>query len=239
MNQTILIIDDENKTRSLLVNMVKEVDPSLTVFEAHNLKSGLKQVQDVQPNIVLLDINLPDGTGFDLLELIENRTFSLIFITAHENHAIKAIKEEAVDYLLKPVDLDELSVALDRAKSKFIQKSEKNNGEKNKETLLLKTTEAVFLVNLKDIVRCESSRNYTTFYLEDGRKILTSKTLKDYDILDYEPMFFRCHRSHVINLAFFDRYERANGGFAIMKDKSEVPISRSNKELFFMKLEEL
>lgn len=241
MKYKALVIDDENKTRTLLKKMIEDLNYEIEISEASDLKSGLKGIQETKPNIVLLDIQMPDGTGFDLLDLTRDRSFSLIFITAHEYFAIRALKAEATDYLLKPIDFEELKNAIEKAIKK--QSGDKSgdlelSGD-NSDKLILKTTESVYLVRLKEIVRCESSRNYTQFYLSDGRKIMTSKTLKDYVILEENPSFFRCHRSHIINLAFLDRYDRANGGFVLMKNGSEVPVSRANKEVFFNRLENL
>jgi two-component system LytT family response regulator len=240
----ILIIDDENKTRSLLANMLNSLGYELTIStDGHDVKSGLKALQNFAPDIVLLDIQMPDGTGFDFLELTPENDFGVIFITAHQEYAIKAIKAKALDYILKPVDIEELKIALIRAVEEkglsLMTESDENNGETkvNNGKLILRTHDSIFMVQLDELVRCEADGNYTTFYLSNGKKITTSKTLKEYNDLLNQKSFYKCHRSHLINLSFFDRYEKNNGGFIILKEGHEVPLARSCKEEFFQLLE--
>lgn len=241
----LLIIDDESKTRSLLHKMIDGLDLNLHIYSnADSIKSGLKSIKNINPDIVLLDIQMPDGSGFDLLEEVEPKNFEVIFITAHEQYAIRAVKSVALDYILKPVDLEELENALFKAIAKIKERNVEHynigNGAINtNKKLVLKTQDAVFLIDIEEVMRCEADRNYTTFHLKDGRNIVTSKTLKEYVMLDASTNFFRCHRSHLINLNFFDRYKRVDGGYIIMKDNSEVPLARSAKEHFFKLLETL
>lgn len=244
MSLKVLIIDDESKTRSLLHKMIDSLNLDLSIYScADSIKSGAKAIRNINPDIVLLDIQMPDGSGFDLLEQLYPKSFEVIFITAHEEYAIRAVKSIAIDYVLKPVDIEELEKALDKAIEKIKEQPETgsngvNNLNSNKK-LVLKTQDAVFLIDVDEVVRCEADRNYTTFFLKDGRKIVTSKTLKEYDMLDASSKFFRCHRSHLINLNYFDRYTRNDGGYIVMKDESEVPLARSSKEYFFKFLETL
>lgn len=243
MSLNLLIIDDETKTRSLLRNMIEGLNLDINIYSnADSLKSGIKAIKNINPDIVLLDIQMPDGSGFELLESTEPINYEVIFITAHEQYAIRAVKSVALDYLLKPVDFEELNNALTKAIDKINrQKVEtKNNGVSTiNKKFVLKTQDAVFLIDIDEVVRCEADRNYTTFYLKDGRSIVTSKTLKEYDMLDGSTNFFRCHRSHLINLNYFDRYKRIDGGYIIMKDESEIPLARSAKDHFFRFLETL
>lgn len=245
MATKVLIIDDENKTRQLLMKMIDQLtlNEDLEVFaEGESVVSGLKAIKTIKPDILLLDIQMGDGTGFELLDLVDEINFKIIFITAHREYAIKAIKSAAMDYILKPVDNEELQTALINAinqlkeekKPTLNQTSIQNNGSTEQiEKIVLKTQESVYIIDLKDIVRCSSFKNYTTFYIVDGRKIVTSKTIKEYAKVLNEPDFVRCHRSHIINMNYFERYDKTMDGMIIMKDKTEVPLSRANKEHFF------
>lgn len=247
----VVIIDDENRTRDLISKMVDSFGLGLTCnTEGHNVKSGQKVIEEQNPDIVLLDIQMPDGTGFDLLNLIKNKSFKVIFITAHEEFAIKAIKFSAFDYILKPVDLEELERAIKGAldeinsekdiKSTSQYKALNNNLlPKEKRRLVLKTQESIHVVDLKDIIRCEADRNYTSFYLSNKSKILVSKTLKEYDLLLAPHNFLRVQQSHLINLDFVNRYDKGQGGAVVMKDGSQVPLSQSKREMFFTILEQL
>ena len=243
-----LIIDDENRTRSLIAKMIDsfgfDVD---TIPEGENVQSGIKAIEKHNPDIVLLDIQMPDGTGFDVIRSIGNKNFEVIFITAHEEFAIKAIKFSALDYLLKPVDASELKAALEKALE--LVDSEKSNSQfdalhsniqsNEKRRLVLKTQESVHVVDLEQIIRCEADRNYTSFFLKDSKKILVSKTLKEYETLLAAHNFLRVQQSHLINIDYVDRYDKKNGGAVVMKDGSEVPLSPAKREVFFKRLENL
>ncbi len=244
----VLIIDDENRTRNLIAKMIDSFGYDLvTIPEGENVQSGIKAIERHQPDIVFLDIQMPDGTGFDVIRSIPEKTFEVIFITAHEEFAIKAIKFSALDYLLKPVDSAELKSALDRALETI--EVHKGGGQyealsaniqpNEKRRLVLKTQESVHVVELDQIIRCEADRNYTSFFLKDSKKILVSKTLKEYETLLSAHNFLRVQQSHLINIAYVDRYDKKNGGAVVMKDGSEVPLSPAKRDLFFARLENL
>ncbi len=248
----VVIIDDENRTRNLIRKMVESFGLDVTCnAEGQDLKSGLKVIQEEDPDIVLLDIQMPDGSGFDLLNLVENKRFKVIFITAHEEFAIKAIKFSAFDYILKPVDADELEKTLKKAITEIKEENQftindtqyaalsQNIIPKQKQRLVLKTQESIYVVDLKDIIRCEADRNYTSFYLHNKTKILVSKTLKEYDLMLSPFNFLRVQQSHLINLDYVDRYDKGQGGAVVMKDGSQVPLSQSKREIFFSILEQL
>lgn len=248
MAYKILIIDDESRTRSLLSKMIETTGFDVETFpEGSSVASGIEAINRIKPDILLLDIQMPDGSGFELLEQIESRDFEVIFVTAHQEYAIRAIKSSALDYILKPVELSELENALENAISSIKNKKDLsaqyeallNNIQSDKKKIILRTIESLYIFDINDIVRCQSERNYTNFFINDGRKIITSKTLKDYeDVLQY-PLFLRCHRSHIINLNYLDRYDKSNGGTIVMKDGSEIPLSRSSKDRFFEILDNL
>lgn len=244
----VLIIDDENRTRQLIANMIDSFGFHVqTIPEGENVESGIKAIEKHNPDIVFLDIQMPDGTGFDVLRSIEDKNFVVIFITAHEEFAIKAIKFSALDYLLKPVDPTELEAALKKAIAALQEESEgsqfealqKNINPHEKRRLVLKTQESVHVVDLDDIIRCEADRNYTSFFLTNNKKILVSKTLKEYETLLSGHHFLRVQQSHLININYVERYDKKNGGAVVMKDGSEVPLSSAKREVFFQTLENL
>lgn len=244
----VLIIDDEKRTRELIAKMIRSFNTDVEIItEGENVQSGIKAIDDHNPDIVFLDIQMPDGTGFDVIRSAKNRNFQVIFITAHEEYAIKAIKFSALDYLLKPVDPVELKTALDKA----INMISENKNDKQydalqfnmlpdeKRRLVLKTHESIHVINLEDIIRCEADRNYTSFFLVGGKKILVSKTLKEYETLLSAHNFLRIQQSHLVNVNYVDRYDKKNGGAVVMKDQSEVPLSPAKRETFFKRLENI
>lgn len=243
-----LIIDDENRTRDLIAKMINSFGLDIEAIPAgDNVQSGIRAIEEHRPDIVFLDIQMPDGTGFDLLRAIPDKNFEVIFITAHEEFAIKAIKFSALDYILKPVDPEELKAAVERALGAMSDKRDERQFEalqnnisaQQKRRLVLKTQESVHVVDLDQIIRCESDRNYTSFYLTEGRKILVSKTLKEFETLLIGYNFIRVQQSHLINLDYVDRYNKGNGGSVVMRDGSEVPLSPAKREIFFKILENL
>ena len=243
-----LVIDDENRTRDLICKMINSFGLNIEAISGgENVKSGIASIQKHQPDIVFLDIQMPDGTGFDVLKALPEKNLEVIFITAHEEFAIKAIKFSALDYILKPVDADELKSAVERAIESLKNGGDEkqyealnNNMQPNqKRKLVLKTQESVHVVDLDTIIRCEADRNYTLFYLVDGKKILVSKTLKDYETLLSAHNFIRVQQSHLVNIDYVARYDKGNGGSVVMKDDSEVPLSPAKREIFFKVLESL
>ena len=248
MKKKVLIIDDENRTRDFVKKMIDSFNLDLDVFtDGENVETGIEAINRIQPDILLLDIQMPDGTGFDVLNSIETKNFEVIFITAYQEYAIKAIKFSALDYILKPIDSEELhssiitaidSLEFKREETKFIA-LENNIQSNNRRKLVLKTQECVYVVDLNEIIRCEADKNYTFFYLNSGKKILVSRTLKDYETMLNGYGFFRIQQSHLINLEYLDRYDKQQGGAVIMKDGTSVPLSPAKKEQFFKLLEKL
>ena len=244
-----LIIDDEQRTRELIAKMIESFDLDVeAIARGENVKSGLEAIAEIKPDLVFLDIQMPDGTGFDLLKALPEKNFEVIFITAHEEFAIKAIKFSALDYILKPVDPEELRAAVERALESInsdvseqpqFEALQNNIQPSQKRRLVLKTQESVHVVDLDQIIRCEADRNYTSFFLKEGKKILVSRTLKDYETLLTGHNFLRVQQSHLINLNYVDRYDKGNGGAVVMKDGSEVPLSPAKRDIFFQILENL
>ncbi len=248
MSYKVIIIDDERRTRSMLNKMVSQANfPLEVVAEADGVESGLLAIKKHEPDIVLLDIQMPDGSGFELLDRVKNRTFEIIFITAHQEFAVRAIKCSALDYILKPVEIEELEDALENAIDAIQTKSDLslryetlvNNLKNNNKRIVIRTKTSMYVFDVKDIVHCQSDRNYTYFYLNDGRKVFTSRTLKDYEDTLCLPDFIRCHRSHIININYLERYDRGDGGTIVMKDGTQIPLSRLSRERFMEILDSL
>lgn len=235
-----IIIEDEQRIREALSLMLEMVAPDEVqiIAYAENVTEAVKLINNLKPDLVFMDIMLKDGTGFDVLQKIVFNSFHLIFTTAYEQHAINAFKYSAIDYLLKPIDSEELKTAIQRIallQERVLEKQQINelqvNLSKTPERIILPTQEASYVVKLEQIVRCETSGSYTTFFLNDGRKIMVSKPLKNYEDLLEPPQFFRVHQSHLININCIVSYSRE--GMVHMNDKSMVPISRGKKESFF------
>lgn len=248
MKKKVLIIDDENRTRDFVKKMIDSFQLDLEVFtDGENVETGIEAINRIQPDIVFLDIQMPDGTGFDVLNSLETKRFEVIFITAYQEYAIKAIKFSALDYILKPIDAEELHSAIltaidsvDFKKEDLQYEALENNIQPgNRRKLVLKTQECVYIVDLIEIIRCEADKNYTFFFLNNGKKILVSRTLKDFETMLNGYGFFRIQQSHLINLDYLDRYDKHQGGAIIMKDGSALPLSPAKKDQFFKLLEKL
>jgi two-component system LytT family response regulator len=183
---------------------------------------------------------MPDGTGFDLLAQFETLKFKIIFITAYEEYAIKAFKFSALDYLLKPVNPQELIESIEKARRiidfETLELKYKaflanyNSQAKTDKKLVLKTAESIHVIEVKDIVRLEADGSYTNIYVNDNRKIMVSKNLKEYEELLAEYNFFRAHHSHLVNLSYMQSFEKRDGGTIIMKDKSAIPVASRRKD---------
>jgi len=236
-----IIIDDEINAREIIAELLENYCKNVSLIgQADSVESGLKIIRELKPELVFLDIKLSDGTGFDLLRQLENIDFKIIFITAYEEYAIKAFKFSALDYLLKPIDINELIKSINKAEELIQQDnislkldtffSNIDSISKKTKKIILKTTNNIYLVNINEIIRCESDKNYTHFYFLDKEKIVVSKTLKEYEALLSEYDFFRVHHSHLINLQCVEKLEKTDNNFVIMKDKSKVPVAFRKKE---------
>jgi two-component system LytT family response regulator len=235
-----LIIDDEDHMRDSLVKLLARHCPQVVVAgEATSVASGLKAIHDLHPDLVLLDIQMADGTGFDLLNALPVIDFKIIFVTAFDQFALQAFKFSAVDYLLKPVNPEALAEAVNRAgqqiqehhnlQMKALRENLKNIDRQYKK-IILKTTENVHLLNLQDVISCESDDNYTRVYTVGGEKILVSKTLKDYEEMLGEFGFYRVHKSFLINLAHIKRFEKLEGGYIVLSNDLKIPVATRKRD---------
>lgn len=227
-----IIIDDSIDARKALVTEIEDCCPEIELIgQAEGVVSGAKLIRSVQPDLVFLDIQMNDGSGFDLLELIGNINFKVIFTTASDEYAVKAFRYSAVDYLLKPIDPDELVTAVKKVErgnqkenlSLLMENAKQSNKPVRK--LALNTLDKLHIVNISDIVRCESDVNYTQFFFSSGNKLLVTKTLKDFEDLLSEHQFIRVHQSHLVNVNYIKEFVKGDGGYLVMTDKTSVPVS--------------
>lgn len=244
-----VIIEDEKKSTEVLTRLLQKNCPDIIVLgKAETVKQAINLISELKPELLFLDILLPDGNGFDVLERITNPRFDVIFITASDQFAVKAIKYSAMDYLLKPIDSEELINAVRKVvyKNKFrvLGANEKNlrtllenvrQNENQYSKITLPAGHTYEIVLIKDIIRCEANDNYTFVFLTEGRKFLVSGTLKHYEDLLPEKDFIRVHHSHLINMNHLARFLKEDGGYAVMSDGSKVEVSRRKREHFLGK----
>jgi two-component system LytT family response regulator len=247
-----IIIDDVEMARKALRTDLEDYCPDVRVIgEADGVSTGIEAIRKSKPDLIFLDIQMDDGTGFDLLRQMSGQQFQVIFTTAFSDFAIKALRFSAVDYLLKPIDSEELIAAVKKAQEYSVATSPaapsydllmenlRQMGQHKAKKIALNTQEKVHIVPMDDIIRLESHSNYTLFYLRGSQKILVTRTLKEYEELFHDHNFLRIHNSHLINLDFLKEFVKAEGGFAIMSDNSQVPVSSRKRDILLKKLSEL
>jgi two-component system, LytTR family, response regulator len=238
---TTIIIDDEIKSRETIRELLRIYCANVEVVaQAGDVKSGILAIRKYNPDLVLLDIRMPDGTGFDLLRQMPGLESKIVFITAYEEYAIKAFKFSALDYVLKPIDPDELKAAIDKADmyiekenisdriSTFFQHYD-NETPTQKKQIALRNAESIYRVAIDDIVSYEADKNYTLFHLSNGEKILVSHSMKEYDDLLLNMSFMRLHQSYTINLKHLKRFDK-DSSEVVMSDNSKIPVSHRRKE---------
>lgn len=244
----VIIIDDEQHCIDRLHELInkyfsKEID---IVGSFLSVDSGLQLINDLKPQLVFLDVQIGKQTGFDLLNQFSKIPFSVIFTTAYEQYAIKAFRFSALDYLLKPIDIDELKIAIEKFQNNFIQSDiqSKFNVLYNNfkqigfadRKIAVPTLSGIEFIPVSSIIRCESDINYTTLYLTEKTKLVVAKTLKEFEELLTDYNFFRVHNSHLINLSFIKAYNKGKGGTVQLIDGSEVEVSTRRKEAFISKV---
>jgi two-component system LytT family response regulator len=241
-----IIIDDEKDGAEVLEILIKQNCPNVNVISIdHSVAGAILSIKNLKPDLVFLDIEMPTGTGFDVVQETKELDYEIIFITAYEHYAIKAFKTNAIDYLLKPIDIDELIVAVKNAE-KRISVSEKKQTNQI-ESLILSTMnksrkisipsqEGIFWIDLEDLIRLEAESNYTHVYLKNKKKFIVAKTLKSFEEQLNGSNFCRIHSTHLINLNEVERYIKGDGGIVILKDLSSLPVSRANKNELLKKL---
>ncbi len=239
-----LLLDDEQPVLESLAGKLNLFCPEVTIVaQCNTVDEALTVLAQESIDILFLDVNLNGESGFDLIEKWSGDELpSLIFTTAFDEFAVKAIKHAALDYLLKPIDSEDLVKAVRKAGNKVSRDlqyivSEGAKGAPKK--LVIPTTEGMHILNVKEIVRCESSSNYTTFFLANKSSVLASKTMKEYEILLRPAGFERVHKSHLVNLEMISRYISADGGYVLLKEGSTVPVSNRKKEILVSHLKSL
>jgi two-component system, LytTR family, response regulator len=236
-----IIVEDEKMSRETLRRLLEKYCPEVEVVaEADGYRKGIEEIKKHPPDVIFLDIQMPDGSGFRLLEELEDIDFEIIFTTAFDQFAIKAIKYSALDYLLKPVIPQDLIEAIARVEKKKAEKTRKKNietmvknpelQEEKSQKIILSTAEMIHVINVEDIIRCESDNYYTYFYFVDGRKLLVSKTLKENEDLLSPYDFIRPHKSHLINIKYIKSFIKLDGGYILMTDGTRIPVSRRKKD---------
>jgi two-component system LytT family response regulator len=237
---TAISVDDNPTISSHIADVLTSNFPEIELLcQADSVESGIAAIQQHQPDLVMLDIELSDGTGFDILKAVKPHNFKLIFITGHNDFAIKAIKYSAIDYILKPINDNELIEGIEKAVSEmedkglekqlntFFEHYEKKTQSKK---IVLKTSESLNIIDIHDITHCKSDNTYTTFYLQNGDKILVSQSIKNYEAMLADYSFFRPHQSYLVNMNFVERIDKADGGFLVMKQGAEIPVSVRRKQ---------
>lgn len=240
---TAIIIDDETSSRNSLRQKLTGHCPEISIIaECENGEEGLKNIEEKKPDLIFLDVEMPRMNGFTMLQQLSNKDFEIIFITAYDHYAIQAIKFSALDYLVKPVEIEDLTIAVDKA----IKKRQLSNGNERLKILLQNLTsgkkgpqriaipsmEGLQFVETKNIIYLEADSNYTVFYLKHNAKITVSKTMKDFEELLPTSVFIRIHHSYIINKNLVEKYIKGEGGQVVMKNGAVLDVARRKKEEF-------
>lgn len=244
----VFIIEDEKPNQELLQDYLHRYCEGIAVTGiAESVEDGLTLINSAEqrPDIVFMDIQLKDGLVFQLLKQLEVIDFEIIFVTAHDRFMLRAFDYNAIGYVMKPVDTDKLVEAVTRARQRGgqLMQQRMDNAKQSQEANVFKkmsisALDGIYFINIEDIVRCEGEDNYTHIFLEDGRKITVSKTIKEYDRLLSPNNFFRVHKSHLINLNYMVQFVRGDGGYIIMHGDKQIEVSRRRRPLLMERLRE-
>ncbi|HUX56527.1 MAG TPA: LytTR family DNA-binding domain-containing protein [Bacteroidales bacterium] len=236
----VIIVDDELSVRNTITKLLTEQFPDIKIISSvGTINAGYEAILQHAPELLFLDVELPDGTGFDLLKMVSPVNFKVIFITGHQEYALDAIKVSALDYILKPFDTDELRSAVEKAKEvinheeeqlKLQALNENLQGKKQLKRIILPTSEHLHIVSISDIIRAEADSNYTTFWLTVGKKIMVSRTIKEYEGMLSGSGLIRVHQSHLVNINHIDRFVKRDGGYLQLKDGTNIPVSVNLKK---------
>ncbi|MEN3322355.1 LytTR family DNA-binding domain-containing protein [Mariniflexile soesokkakense] len=237
-----IIIDDEQHCIDRVEKLLKPFEDSISLIgKFSTVNSGIKAIDNLNPDVVFLDVQIHEKTGFDVLMEVNHHAFEVIFTTAFETFAVQAFKFSAVDYLLKPIDEDDFNLAIKKLNSKIESKDftkkvnallsnvSKSDGQKK---ITIPTIDGLEFLEVSDIIRCEADVNYTNIFTKDSKKIMVSKTLKSFEALLANCNFFRVHNSHLINLDYIKKYTKGKGGYVTLIDNSVIEVSTRRKEDF-------
>jgi len=239
----ILLVDDEPACRNTLRSFLRDDFPEAIIAgEAGSLEAAYPLILKTEPDLILLDIHLEDGTGFELLDRFTSPQFKVIFTTAHDEFAVRAFRYSAIDYLLKPVDPDLLLEAVKRAEAsthsqeKQLEVLKHNTTTRQFDRITLNTGDGLLFIQTADILHLEANGNYAFAYLADGEKHLVNCNMKDFEEMLPEPAFFRIHQSHLVNTSRVKKYLKDDGGYVVMPDGAKLPLARRRKEEFLREL---
>jgi two-component system LytT family response regulator len=241
MIRAVIIDDEKNNIENMVSLLMKHELPVTIVGSATNADDAISTILATNPDLLFLDIQMPDKDGFDVLKALPHYQFEVIFVTAFDQYGIQAVKFSAIDYLLKPVNPEELKASILKVEAKLNQRKQniqlenlmdliKNKDAKKDHKLALASTKEIRFVNTDEIIRCESSNAYTQFYLTDGKNIMVSKPIFEYEEMLTNYDFIRCHQSHLVNAKFIKSLVREDSGYLLLTDDTRVPISRGKKE---------
>lgn len=245
---TAIIVDDEAKARSMLQILLDEHCPTVEVLShCKNVPEAVAAIHKLSPDIVFLDVDMPGYSGFQLLDFFEDIKFEIIFTTAFSEYALQAFRVSALDFLLKPIDIDQLIEAVTKVEKKQPSPTYnkqldliRESAKKLPETIAVNTNDAIVFVKLNELILCEANRSYTKLMLTNGRQFVASKNIKEFEeLLLQNSMFFRAHRSFIINLNKVLRFNKTEGGNIIMEDEIEVALSKDAKVLFIDRMENI
>lgn len=240
-----LIVDDEEKARNLLASFITEYLPELSIIDSvSNVMNAVKSINKNQPDIVFLDVDMPELNGFQLLDFFEEINFHIIFTTAHSEYAVKAFQVSAIDFLLKPIQIGELLKSFEKVKKvNRLQNNElyatfkSNITEKGFQKIALSISSGVLFVPLSEIIYLQAEGAYTNFIVKEGKKIMVSKKIKEFEnVLSPENGFYRSHRSFIVNKEYIKQYIKSDGGSLLMNNNDEVSISKDMKETILNEL---
>jgi two-component system LytT family response regulator len=235
-----LVISGDREAIAAVTRTLADFCPEVIFAgEADSIQGGISVIHSTPPEILILDTKLTDGSGFELLRRIEAATFKVIFLSIHVEYALKAFKFNAVDFLLKPPDPDELIQAVNKACDQISQEeklhfnilAENIRNLNKKEKIILKTFDHIHIVNQNEIIRVEADRNYSIFYIVDGREIVVSRSIKDFEDQLNDKGFYRIHKSHIINIGMVKYFDKAEGGYVVMNDGVSIPVASRKRDL--------
>jgi two-component system LytT family response regulator len=240
-----VIIEDEERSRIVLQNLLETYCPEVEVVGmADSVSSSVKELRTHDPDVVFLDVQINGGTGFDVIEKMDHIQSAVIFTTAYDQYALKAFKFSAIDYLLKPIDIEELKSAVRKASTSnqaIVRQYQIQNLISNLKNpdeapvLLVSTIDAVEFVRIQDIIRCEAQGAYTQLYFRESRPLMVSKVIKEFEFLLQEYGFYRVHQSHLVNLKEVRKFVKSEN-YLLMRDGAQIQLARSRKEEFFSAL---
>lgn len=240
-----ILIDDEKNSLIILKRLLEKHIPDVEIIAtAQSVEEGIETIDENKPDLVFLDISMPDGDGFEVINKTEFKDYNVIFSTAYDQYAIRAFDVAALHYILKPVKPEDLNEAIDRykaVKDDDIDKKIEIYTEALKEKpsrLILPTSSGMHIIEIQEIVRCESSNNYTTFFLTNGKKIVVSKSIQIYEHMLSKTHFCRIHNKHIVNLKFIKKYVKGRGGHVELSNGSKVDVSDGRKKNFIERLNE-